>query len=76
MPKLSKEYRFLDLSDYGRSTAILIADHLKDSRLTPTHITILFTISGLLAVHRQFQLLIFSPDSKNQQCIFLLEFVF
>lgn len=50
MPKLSKEYRFLDLSDYGRPTAILIADHLKDSRLTPIHITILFTISGLLAV--------------------------
>ena len=50
MPKLSKEYRFLDLSDYGRSTAILIANSLKDSRLTPIHVTILFTISGLLAV--------------------------
>jgi phosphatidylglycerophosphate synthase len=50
MPKLSKEYQFLDLSDYGRSTAILIVDHLKDSRLTPIHITILFTISGLLGV--------------------------
>ena len=50
MPKLSKEYRFLDLSDYGRSTAILIANHLEDSRITPIHITILFSISGLLAV--------------------------
>ena len=50
MPKLSNKYRFLDLSDYGRSTAILIADYLKDSRLTPIHVTILFTISGLLAV--------------------------
>lgn len=50
MPKLSKEYRFLDLSDYGRSTAILIANHLEDSRITPIHVTILFTISGLLAV--------------------------
>ncbi|MEO8231788.1 MAG: CDP-alcohol phosphatidyltransferase family protein [Ignavibacteriota bacterium] len=50
MPKLSKEYRFLDLSDYGRSTAILIANSLKDSRLTPIKVTILFTISGLLAV--------------------------
>ncbi|HRN26764.1 MAG: CDP-alcohol phosphatidyltransferase family protein [Ignavibacteriaceae bacterium] len=50
MPKLSKEYRFLDLSDYGRPAAVLIADHLKDSRLTPIHVTILFTISGLLAV--------------------------
>lgn len=50
MPKLSKEYQFLDLSDYGRSTAILIAKSLKDSKLTPIHVTILFTISGLLAV--------------------------
>ncbi len=50
MPKLSKEYRFLDLSDYGRSTAVLIADYLKDSRLTPIHITLLFTLAGLLAV--------------------------
>lgn len=50
MPKLSKEYRFLDLSDYGRSTAILIANHFKNSKLTPIHVTILFTLSGLLAV--------------------------
>lgn len=50
MPKLSKEYRFLDLSDYGRSTAVLIADYLKDSRLTPIHITLLFNLAGLLVV--------------------------
>lgn len=50
MSKLSEEYRFLDLSDYGRSVANAIANHLKDSRLTPIHVTILFTITGLLAV--------------------------
>ncbi len=50
MPKLSKEYRFIDLSDYGRPIAVFIANLLKNSRLTPVHITFLFTISGLLAV--------------------------
>lgn len=50
MPKLSKDYRFLDLSDYGRPVAIIFANYIKDSRLTSIHITILFTVSGLAAV--------------------------
>lgn len=50
MSKLSRENRFLDLSDYGRPAAILFADQFKNSRLTPIHVTLLFTISGLLAV--------------------------
>ena len=50
MPKLSKDYRFLDLSDYGRPAAIIFANYIKDSRLTSIHITILFILSGLTAV--------------------------
>lgn len=50
MAKLSRENRFLDLSDYGRPATILFADQFKNSKLTPIHVTSLFTISGLLAV--------------------------
>lgn len=50
MPKLSKDYQFIDLSDYGRPAAVLIANQFKDSKLTPIHVTFLFTMSGLLAV--------------------------
>ncbi len=50
LAKLSTENHFLDLSDYGRPAAILIANKFKDSKLTPIHVTFLFTLSGLLAV--------------------------
>lgn len=50
MPKLSKDFQFLDLSDYGRPAANIFANHIKDSGLTSIHITILFILSGLAAV--------------------------
>jgi len=50
MPKLSKDHQFIDLSDYGRPAAIIIANQFKDSKLSPIQITYLFTISGLVAV--------------------------
>lgn len=50
MPKLSKEDQFIDLSDYGRSSAILIANKLKNTKATPIQITFLCFISGLIAV--------------------------
>jgi len=50
MPKLPKEHRFLDLSDYGRLPARWIAQSLKDSKLTAIDVTSLFVITGLLAV--------------------------
>ena len=50
MPKLPKSKRFIDLSDYGRPAARIIASVLKDTSLTPIHVTIGFIISGLLAV--------------------------
>ena len=50
MSKLTAQDKFLDLSDYARSPAILFANKLKNTRFTPIHVTLLFGISGLLAV--------------------------
>lgn len=50
MAKLPKEYQFLDLSDYGRPVARVIAQLFKPTFVTPIHVTILFIISGLLAI--------------------------
>jgi hypothetical protein len=51
MSKLPKENKFLDLSDYGRPVAIIIANSLKNSCITPIHVTIGFVISGLIAIY-------------------------
>ena len=51
MSKLAAKDRFLDLSDYGRSFGRLLATSLKNSRFTPIHVTLLFGISGLVAVY-------------------------
>jgi hypothetical protein len=50
MSKLPKEYRFIDLSDYGRPIARLIANSLKETSYTPIDVTIWFIISGLIAI--------------------------
>lgn len=50
MSKLPKQYKFIDLSDYGRFAARGIATFLKDTRITPIHVTTWFIISGLIAV--------------------------
>jgi hypothetical protein len=50
MSKLPKANMFLDLSDYGRPAAIAIANSLKDTKVTPIHITFAFFVSGMLAV--------------------------
>ncbi len=50
MSKLPKEYQFLDLSDYGRPAAIIIAKALQNTSITPIHVTIGFIISGVLAI--------------------------
>jgi hypothetical protein len=49
MPKLPSKDQFIDLSDYGRPFAQYIAYQLKNSRVTPIHLTICFSISGILA---------------------------
>lgn len=51
MSKLPPAHQFIDLSDYGRPFARIIANSLKDTRFTPVHVTIGFVISGLLAIY-------------------------
>jgi hypothetical protein len=51
MSKLPKEHQFIDLSDYGRSLGTLLANTLKNTRFTPIHVTLLFVITGLIAVY-------------------------
>ncbi len=50
MSKLPKENRFLDLSDYGRPVAVVIANSLKNTSFTPIHVTLAFIASGLIAI--------------------------
>jgi phosphatidylglycerophosphate synthase len=50
MSKLAAHDKFLDLSDYGRPFATVIANQLKNTRFTPIHVTLLFGISGIIAI--------------------------
>jgi hypothetical protein len=50
MSKLTAQDKFLDLSDYGRPLATVFAQSLKNTRFTPIHVTLLFGISGLIAI--------------------------
>ena len=50
MSKLPKEHKFIDLSDYGRPIARIIANSLKETSYTPIDVTIWFIISGLIAI--------------------------
>ncbi len=51
MSKLTAQDQFLDLSDYGRSFGKFMAQQLKNTRFTPIHVTLLFGLSGLIAVY-------------------------
>ena len=50
MSKLPEEYKFLDLSDYGRSPGSWIASKLQNTAFTPIHVTTMFIIAGLIAI--------------------------
>lgn len=50
MSKLPEEYRFLDLSDYGRPIARFIALSLKETPFTPVHVTFCFMLTGILGI--------------------------
>lgn len=50
MSKLAAQDKFLDLSDYGRSFGKFLANSLKNTRFTPIHVTLLFGLSGLIAI--------------------------
>ena len=51
MSKLATQDKFLDLSDYGRSFGRFFALQLKETRFTPIHVTLLFGLSGLIAIY-------------------------
>lgn len=50
MSKLPKSHKFIDLSDYGRPAARIIANSLKETAFTPVQVTVLFIISGSIAI--------------------------
>ncbi len=50
MSKLTQADRFLDLSDYARPFGKFLAQKLQNTRFTPVHVTLLFGISGLIAI--------------------------
>lgn len=50
MTKLPRAHKFFDVSDYGRPAARFIAHSLQKSQFTPIHLTIAFSIVGLIAV--------------------------
>jgi CDP-diacylglycerol---serine O-phosphatidyltransferase len=51
MSKLSSGEKFIDVSDYGRPFAVAIANRLKRTNTTPVHVTLMFGISGLIAIY-------------------------
>lgn len=51
MSKLAAEDKFLDLSDYGRTFGRFFANKLKNTAFTPIHVTLLFGLSGLIAIY-------------------------
>jgi phosphatidylglycerophosphate synthase len=50
MSKLATQNQFFDLSDYGRPFGKFLANSLKNTRFTPIHVTLLFGLSGLIAI--------------------------
>lgn len=50
MPKIPKNHSFLDLSDYGRPLARIIAGRLRNTAFSPLDVTSMFIVSGLLAI--------------------------
>ncbi len=51
MSKLPKQHKFVDLSDYGRPIAKVIANALKHTSFTPIHVSIGCIISGFIAIY-------------------------
>lgn len=51
MSKLAAQDKFLDLSDYGRPFGRFLANQLKNTRFTPIHVTLLFGLSGVIALY-------------------------
>ena len=50
MSKLATEDKFIDLSDYGRNFGRFLALQLQNTKFTPIHVTLMFGVSGILAI--------------------------
>jgi phosphatidylglycerophosphate synthase len=51
MAKLLADYKFFDLSDYARPSAVWAASKLKNTNITPIHVTLWFGVCGMAAVY-------------------------
>ncbi|WP_375577684.1 CDP-alcohol phosphatidyltransferase family protein [Marivirga tractuosa] len=51
MPKIDKEQRFFDFSDYGRGPAIALSNLIKGTSITPIQVTIAFGMIGLISAY-------------------------
>ncbi|MGJ3236274.1 CDP-alcohol phosphatidyltransferase family protein [Marivirga sp.] len=51
MPKIDKEQKFFDFSDYGRGPAIYLSNLLKNTSISPIQVTYGFGIVGLLSAY-------------------------
>lgn len=69
MSKLPKDRKFLDLSDYGRPVARWIAHSLKNTSITPVHVTWMFVVAGGIAtyciLHNQYWFALFFLTLKS-----------
>ncbi len=50
MSKLPKENQFIDLSDYGRPIAVVLAKTFRNTSLTPVDLTYCFFTAGIIAI--------------------------
>ncbi len=55
MSKLSGENKFLDLSDYGRPIAKIIANSIKKTQITAIHVTWMFVVCAFISIYFIFQ---------------------
>ncbi|WP_340153428.1 CDP-alcohol phosphatidyltransferase family protein [uncultured Marivirga sp.] len=51
MPKIDKEQKFFDFSDYGRGPAVFFSNLLKSTSVSPVQVTIWFGIIGILSAY-------------------------
>lgn len=54
MPKIDKDQKFFDFSDYGRGPAVFLSSLLKNTSVTPIQVTIWFGVIGILSAYAIF----------------------
>jgi hypothetical protein len=51
MPKIDKEQKFFDFSDYGRGPAIFLSNFIKNTTISPIQVTVGFGIVGIFSAY-------------------------